>query len=157
MKNSDMFFGLGPQISPSDFSAYNQTSSSVIFSWKGIPCHLRGGELKGYQLNFIPNEPSVFVNDSSTSVIERLVINLKPYTNYSVTLKAMNKGDKEDPGKEDPDKEDPDKEDPDKEDPDKEVPDKEGPPVNLWFSTLQGGSILGYKYLYMLLCKQLLV
>ncbi|XP_065657649.1 receptor-type tyrosine-protein phosphatase alpha isoform X2 [Hydra vulgaris] len=82
-----------PQIAPEGFSIYNRTASTVYLKWQKVPLYLSGGDLTGYSLDFQPFKTSLFVNTSFSFLIENeigtLVTDLNPFTNYSVTLKAI--------------------------------------------------------------------
>ena len=79
-----------PTSSPENIVFSSVEARSMIVSWDKVPCSGQNGPITGYLLNYINTTFSDTINITGRENRSYTLTELRPYTNYTVTVSAYN-------------------------------------------------------------------
>lgn len=92
------FFFKAPVHSPTNITAFNKSSTSVLVSWVTIPAQQGIGQVMGYTIIFFAvkdgNRTAQNVSVETGHLNETILDNLQIFTNYSIQVRGFTEKDK---------------------------------------------------------------
>lgn len=78
----------GPATAPLNVTSEVTSSTSIYVKWDEIPMIDRNGNITEYEVHYVPIDEGLNEHSDNTTDLEFIILNLKEFTNYSITVRA---------------------------------------------------------------------